>query len=72
LKSLAAPGVDCKLGHMALGSASALLPGLFGAALSLGFSAYEMARAKPDKKKLEALGEFGIGFLVGAVVRELN
>jgi hypothetical protein len=57
---------------MALGSASALLPGIFGAALSLGFSAYEMARAKPDKKKLESLGEFGIGFLVGAVVRELN
>lgn len=72
MKSLAAPGVDCRVGHVVLGGTSALLPGIFGAALSLGFSAYEMARAKPDKKKLEALGEFGIGFLVGAVVRELN
>jgi hypothetical protein len=72
VKSLGSPGVDYKIGHVALGGTAALLPGLFGAALSLGFSAYEMARAKPDKKKLEALGEFGIGFLVGAVVRELN
>jgi hypothetical protein len=70
MKSLAAPGVDCRLGHVALGTGAGLLPGTIGALLSLGFSAYEMARDKPDKKKLVSLGEFGIGYLIGAVVKD--
>ena len=69
MKSIAAPGVDCRLGHVALGSASAFLPGVMSAAVSLGFSAYEMLRKKPDEKKLVSLGEFGIGYLIGAVMK---
>jgi len=63
---------DCQFGHVALGSLSGLLPGIIAAALSLGFGAYEMMRAKPDAAKLSAIAEFGAGYLIGAVLKEMS
>jgi hypothetical protein len=69
VKSWAKAGTDCAVGHMGLGALSAYLPSAFSMALSLGFSAYEALRAKPDSEKLKGIGEFGAGYLIAKVLK---
>jgi hypothetical protein len=63
------PNADCTWGHVSLGAVSGLLPSPAAAAVSLGFGAYELMRSKPESSKVESLVEFGVGFLVGSLIR---
>jgi hypothetical protein len=62
----------CDWGHVLLGFVAACLPVGYRMTTAALFVGYEAARAKPNFKKLESLGQFAGGFVTGHAVVSLN
>ena len=72
MKSIAAPGVDCRLGHVMMGAASAFMPAGWAVLAGTIFAGYELLRAKPEHAQMKALAEWAGGFLVGFFLRQMT
>jgi hypothetical protein len=55
--------------HAFLGFASSYLPAPLQVATAAGFLAYEVARTKTPRRKIDALGEYSAGFVAAKAIR---
>jgi hypothetical protein len=55
--------------HAFLGFASSLLPAPLQVATAAGFLAYEVARTKTPRRKIDAIGEYSAGYVAARAMR---